>query len=199
MKLEKYLLRTSQLFPPAHGNLTGTCIICGFQTSKGHKIDFSDNFTSWNLLQEGSCICEYCYTLCRNQDYRRKSWVASLEGIRFLRRSEILDTLLQPPEPPFATYITKSGKKQGFLNLVNRINYSRNRFYIAFEDSLLFINRSELAEMVEVARKARQLKFGKSELLGNIKVKHWEHRELCEQILKFAKNPVWEVVVFGVE
>ena len=173
--------------------------MCGFETERGHDIDLSDNFTAWNLLQEGNVICEHCYSLLRNQNYRRKSWVADSHGVRFLQRGEILDALLDPPKPPFAIYITKTGKKQGFLHLINRPNYSRERFFIAFDDSLVFVERGKLREMVEVARRARRLKFGKAELLGDIKVKHWEHRELCEKILSFSKNPVWEVVVYGVE
>ena len=192
------IFRTSQFFPPTNGDVHGTCVVCGFATERGHKVDFSDNFTSWNLLQEGDCICEFCYTLCRDQQYRRKSWVATPEHIRFLQRTEILKYLTEPPHPPFAIYITKSGKKQGFLHLINRVNYSREHYYLAYEDTLLFVTRSDLVEMADVAAKARALKFSKKELLTEPTVKHWEHRELCEQIIEFSKNPVWEVVVYAI-
>lgn len=194
----RFITRVSQFFPPTPGSRNGKCIICAHYTEKGHDVDFSGNFTSWNLLQEGNCICEYCYTLCRDQQYRRKSWVASLKGVRFLKRDEILPVLLEPPEPPFAVYITKSGKKQGFLHIVNRVNYNKNHYCIAFEDSILFVERSSLREMVEIARQARNLKFSKSELLNGPSAKHWEYKELCMKIEHLSRNPVWEVVVFAV-
>lgn len=187
------------MFEPVNGSLAGKCIFCGFHTENGNKIDVSDNFMAWPLLQEGNCICEYCYSLVRNQDHRRKSWVANPNGIQFLQRLETLDVLLNPPDPPFAIYITKTGKKQGFIHLINRINYSRRWFYIAFDDSLILVDRDQLERMVHIAEKARESGFGKAELLGDIKVKHWEHRELCEELLKFFKNPLWEVVVYAVK
>ncbi len=189
----------SDFFPPTLGGRKGRCIICGRETEHGHKIDFSENFTMWSALQEGEVICEYCYTLARNQEYRRKSWVADKDGIRFLKREEILSTLLEPPEPPFVIFITKSGKKQGFLLLTNRVNYSRDRYFIAFEDQLIFVERALLKRMVEVVRKARELKFSKTELLQGPKTHHWQYSELCEEILSFLRNPLWEVVVYAVE
>jgi CRISPR type IV-associated protein Csf1 len=189
----------SQFFPPTEGNKSGTCIVCGTTTDKGNKIDFSANFTAWSLLQHGDCICEYCYTLCRTQDYRRKSWVANKEDIKFLQRSEILQTILNPPNPPFAIYITKTGKKQGFLHLINKPAFGKDRFFIAFDDKLIFIERKLLKELTAIAKKARELKFTKTELLTEPSPHRWENRLLCEQILKYNKNPMWEVVVFAVE
>ncbi|XRP97793.1 hypothetical protein ACO3UB_08340 (plasmid) [Methanocaldococcus sp. 16A] len=193
------VLRVSELFSPTHGDKKGTCVVCGFETEKGHKIDFSGNFTAWNELQEGNVICEYCYTLVREQQYRRKSWVANKEGVRFLQKDEILDTLMNPPQPPFAIYLTKSGKKQGFLKLINRVAYSKKQYFTAFEDSLIFVEQDVLREMVDVARKARKLKFSKTELLEGPKTHNWIYDDLCKQIERFRKNPLWEVVVYAVK
>jgi len=190
-------MKLSDLFPPSPGNVGGKCIVCGRMTKSGHRIDFSDNFTMWALLQEGDCICEHCYTLCRDQKYRRKSWVATKDGIKFLEKKDLLSTLLSPPNPPFAIYITKSGKKQGFLLLVKRPSLSRDRFFIAFEDSLVWVDRKKLEEMVAVAEAARKLKFRKSDLLDP-STKCWVHRDLCEKIVEFRKNPLWEVVVYAI-
>ena len=57
----------SQLLPPTLGTKKGKCVVCAQTTEKGHPVEFSDNFTAWNLLQEGNCVCEYCYTLLKNQ------------------------------------------------------------------------------------------------------------------------------------
>ena len=192
------ILYASDFFPPTPGDKKGRCIICGRETEHGHEIDFSEKFTMWSALQEGEVICEHCYTMARNQDYRRKSWVADRNGVRFLEKEEILPTLLEPPEPPFTIFITKSKKKQGFLLLANRVSYSRDRYFIAFEDQLVFVDRKVLKRMVEVARRARELKFSKTELLQGPKTVRWQYPELCEEILSFLGNPLWEVVVYAV-
>ena len=194
--LKVYVLRASQFFPPRPGSIVGKCVVCGHNTEAGHPIDFSSNFTAWNLLQEGNCICEYCYELVKNQDYRRKSWIASADGVRFLTRKEVLSALLDPPVP-FAAYITKTGKKQGFLHIVNRVNYDRDRYFVAFDDELIYVERPALREMVRIAEMARELGFTKSDL-NNPSMKWWKHRELCETILKFKSNPVWRLVVYAV-
>jgi len=198
LKTELKVERLSDFFPPADGNLRGTCVLCGRETYKGHPVRFSANFTAWSLLGAGNCICERCYTLLNDQSYRRKSWVATADGIKFLTRKDVLPTLLEPPEPPFSIYITKTGKKQGFLQLMNRVSTSRETYYVAFEDSLIFVDGKKIEEMVNVAKEARKLKFTKSDLV-NPSVKRWEHVELCKQILRYNKNPVWEVVVYAVD
>jgi len=198
MELKKYLLRASEFFEPTGGgSVAGKCIICGFPTDRGHSIDLSGNFTAWNLLQEGNCICEFCYTLLKNQDYRRKSWIASLNGVEFLKREDIPPIMLDPPTP-FAMYVTKTGKKQGFLHLINRVNYSKDRYFIAFDDELIFVERDKLEEMVKLAQHARDLGFSKSDLISP-STKRWEHREICEKILEFSGGPVWQVVVYAVK
>ena len=121
-----------------------------------------------------------------------------MDGIQFLTRKDVLPTLLEPPEPQFAIYVTKSGKKQGFLLLMNRVSTSRDTYYVAFEDSLIFVERMIIKEMAEVAKEARKLKFTKSDLV-NPSVKRWEHEGLCEKILRYRSNPLWEVVVYAVD
>ncbi len=195
--LKEYILRASKFFPKIDGHLKGRCIICGFSTDKGHRIDFSDNFTAWNLLQQGDCVCEYCYSLISNQDYRRKSWIAHIGGVTFLKRTEILPTMLNPPVP-FAMYVTKTGKKQGFLHLINRVNYSKHRYFIAFDDELIFVDRRKLEYFISLAKTARMLKFTKSDLLSP-SVKCWKHRKICEEIMKVRDNPLWRLVVYAVE
>jgi len=52
--------------------------------------------------------------------------------------------------------------------------------------------------MVRLAEHAGDLGFTKSDL-HEPRVKLWEHRDLCQQILRFKGNPVWEVVVYAVK
>lgn len=191
-------LKISEFFPPTQGKLKGTCVVCGDYTEHGNKIDFSSNFTAWSLLQEGNCICEHCYTLCRDQTYRRNSWVASKEGVKLLKRDQILKTMLEPPEPPFAIYATSTGKKQGFLRLIRKPAMSKKQYFIAFDDFLLFVDTNLLREMVEVATEAVNLKFKKYELKEPSMDKWIKYKELCKKIEEYRENPLWDLVVWAV-
>jgi CRISPR type IV-associated protein Csf1 len=191
----EYITRASELFPPKEGDMEGKCIICGRFTTKGNKIDFSDNFTNWHLLEEGEVICEQCYNMVRDQNHRRKSWVATREGIEFLKRDQFIPIMLNPPEPPFVIYFTKSGKKQGFLKLIDKVNYSKNKFWVAYEDDLIFVDKNILLEMVELAREARELGFTKGELENGAFTHNWKHRTICEKIEQFKGNSLWRLVV----
>ena len=152
----RYITKMTELLEPQKGNKEGECILCGRHTEHGHEIKLSDNFTAWNVLQEGEVICEYCYTLVKNQDFRRHSWFLTEGEVRFLKRDEVLSVLQNPPEPPFVIYITKTGKKQGYLQLINRVNYSRDRYAIAFDDKLVFIDRRELQGMIDLAKQRKR-------------------------------------------
>lgn len=182
--------------PKEHGKIKGDCVVCARKTDHGLDVDFSDNFMSWNLLFEGNCICPNCYELTRNQDYRRTSWVASRNGVEFLRRDEILRFLQRPPRPPFAIYITKTGKKQGFLKLVMKVALTKKNYFVAFDDNLIYVDGG-LKGMIRLARGAIKLGFYKRELLNGPNVRHWKHRQLCDQITHNLKNQLWGLVVYA--
>lgn len=194
---ERLILYLSDLLPPEKGDKRGVCVICGRETRHGHALPFSEKFTNWPQLQAGDVICEHCYPLIRNQDFRRHSWVISKEGVRFLGRDEVLEVLLNPPEPPFGIYITKTRKKQGFLRLVTRTNYSRSHYFIAFDDELIFVDTALLREMVDVGKKALELGFTKTELLSGPKIAHRVYSDVVRKIEEYRGNPLWEVVVYA--
>jgi CRISPR type IV-associated protein Csf1 len=198
MEVGSYLLRITELLPATEGKEAGQCVACGFRSDKGNKIDFSDNFLGWNQFQSGSILCEYCYTLCRSsQDYRRRSWVLSRDGIRFIRREEIIGCILEPPEPPFAIYLTETGQKQGFLSLISRPNFSRTRYILAFDDKLVNVEAGQARKFHDIISKARDMKFTKTELMSSPSAHRWKDREICEQIMQFSKNPLWQVIVYA--
>lgn len=196
--MKKYIVTVSKFLKPSPGTKEGKCIVCGWETKQGHPINLSNNFTAWNLLQSGNCICEYCESLIKNQDYRLHSWVATQEGVVFVKRDELLELLCNPPSPPFSIYISKSGKKQGFLLLINRVNYSREKYCIAFDDSLVHVDLKTVREMAQIAKTARLQGFAKKDLLSVPRSFQWRERELCEKIEKYLGNPLWEVVVYAV-
>jgi len=174
------------------------CVICGFQDEKMTPFRASTNFTSSNLLNYGDGICENCRKFFEDQNYRRRSWYCSKGKVVFLDKKDILPTLIDPPDPPFLIHLTKNGKKQGFLQILAKPNFSRDRFVISFDDRMIWIDRKEIIEMKKVAEDARKRGFRKRDLLGDIHPKLWEYRDLCEKVISFKKNPAWEVVVFAI-
>jgi CRISPR type IV-associated protein Csf1 len=190
---------------PILGSVSGNCVLCGRKTEKGHKIDFSDNFTGFSYLQIGDTICEYCFTFIKNQDFRRKSWIATQEKVIFLNKKEILGYILNPPEPPFSIYITSTGQRQGWLDGYRQgINFSNTTFFILTDFVGLVQARKDLAlKMNELISFLRDKKITKEQLLSGLYTtgiymkavqEGWEEKLSIAR--KFAKNQLWEVIVY---
>ena len=198
------ILVLSDFFPvETKGEITGKCVVCGRSTNKGLEIDYSKRFTNWNLLQGGTCICPPCHELTRNQAYRRSMWVANKEGITFFKKKEMLHYILTPPHPPFAMYLTRTWKKQGFFRLINKINYSREHYVIALDMQLIQVNREKATEMKETAELLRKQKITKTELISG---QFYSHRyaildpSLIYKIQQeYIKNPLWELIVYAIK
>jgi len=191
--------RLSDFFPDSGGDTFGRCVVCGRET-KGFKASFPETFTAYPLLEGGSIVCGRCWSMLKNGDLRRRSWLACIEGnkpaVRFLSRQEALQVLLEPPQPPFAVYLTKTGKKQGFLLLANRVSTSRDLFYVALDDQLLLVDRKKLQRYVELARRAVEAGLRKGDLSEGCGVKAWEHEDLCREVEAVRGDPLWGLAVW---
>uniref|UniRef100_A0A7C5SZ05 Uncharacterized protein n=1 Tax=Thermocrinis ruber TaxID=75906 RepID=A0A7C5SZ05_9AQUI len=184
--------------------MKGECVLCGRATERGHPVEFSENFTSYNLLREGNCICEYCYTLVKNQEFRRRSFVLSREGVRFLSREECREVLLSPPDPPFFIYITQSGQRQGWLSAMHCVSYSKERFWVStdfvghFLASLRELKRMD--ELISVLRKAgvskSSLRSGELSMAEYRKLFEKNLSHLWNEVREYVKTPEWEVMCY---
>ena len=174
------------------------CVICG-ENKPGVKYKFPDTFVQFSSLVSGSVVCNDCIKFLKDQTYRRRSWIIIDDKVEFLDKKKALQYLLNPPDKPFVFYITKTGKKQGFLRVLRRKNYSRNRFIVAFDDSIVFVDINDAMRFYEIIKDARRKGFSKSELLGNIKLKNYKHEEICEEIIKNKDNPLWKLLVYLVD
>jgi hypothetical protein len=199
-----YYIMLSFLLPPTYGELAGKCLLCGRHTKNGHTAEFSEKFTSHNLLREGKCICEYCYTLLRNQEFRRKSFVLSREGVRFLSRAECREVLLSPPDPPFFVYITQTGQRQGWLSAMQCVSYSKERFWISTDFVGHFLaNLRELKRMDGLISVLRNVGISKNSLRSG-KPSAAEYRKLLErnmthllyEMQEYVRTPSWEVLCY---
>jgi len=198
------ILVLSDFFPAeTKGNIDGKCVVCGRSTDQGLEIDYSKRFTNWNLLQGGNCICPPCYELTRNQAYRRSMWVVNREAITFFKKKDMLQHVMNPPDPPFAMYLTRTWKKQGFFKLINKVNYSREQYVTALDMQLIQVNREKAAEMKETAETLRKRKITKTELTSG---QFYSHRydtldlSLIYKIQQeYVRNPSWELIVYAVK
>ncbi|MFW9872930.1 MAG: hypothetical protein ACFFG0_07500 [Candidatus Thorarchaeota archaeon] len=185
------------------GSINGDCVLCGRTTENGNKIDFSSKFTNWNLLQSGNCLCPNCYELSRNQTYRRKMWYVNREDIIFFKKEDILNVLLKPPKPPFAIYVTKTWKKQGFLKLINKVNLSSNRFFLGYDMKVILIVLKKFKEMVLIAKELRKKNITKTELrTGHFYASHFKNVELSLIMRirqEFVKTPQWELIIDSIK
>lgn len=180
------------------------CIVCGEESVKGYSVKLPSTFTAYSFLQTGNNICERCYKFLRStQDYRRNSWLWHDDEIFFFKsRSEILKCLLSPPESNFMIYITKTRKKQGFILLLNRINFSNKSYWVAFDDDLIFIQKKVLEEYFSFISKLRERKITKTELeSGVLNPYSFKKCTLSEQekIKKLKNNKMWLLLVYLVD
>lgn len=153
--------------PQVKGSKKGNCIFCMLPTQHGFPLSkIPKTFTDWNYAYQvpSPVICEYCYSFLRNENVRRKSWVITQGQLRFLDRKQVLQVLLEPPQPPFAIYIAIKGKKHGWIRLLNKIATNREQYYIAVDDNVLYIDRTKLRQYVQLLVEARKTGARKSEL-----------------------------------
>jgi len=189
---------------PVLGNKRGYCCICGEKTNKGHDVPFSNNFTGYSFLTHGDCVCPYCFTFFKNQNFRKKCWIATEKEVLFLKRQECEKYLLFPPDPPFAIYITQSHQRQGWLSGLQFVSFEKERFYILtdFVD-VVFANLEWIKKIHFLIEKLRERKVGKEQLrAGEFSMyiykkaiqQGWD--DLLEEAKKYAKQPLWEVMLY---
>lgn len=201
MNTLSHIICSARHIEPEQGTLTGSCIFCGLETSTGHKAKLKDTFTAYDLVQGGSCICPECWHMYNEQMYRKKAWVVTLETFSEVKRDGAKELLLNPPDPPFIIYLTKSWKKQGWINLMNRVQESRTDYTIGLDYELVEVNTSKLEEYCTLITELLEKKITKTELSsGNFRAKSYEKLgfdiELMEKIKMLAGNPLWNLAIF---
>lgn len=195
------LLCSARYIDLEQGTLAGSCILCGLETSHGHKAELKDTFTAYDLIQGGSCICPECWHVYNEQMYRKKAWVVTPSTFTEVKRDGAKELLLNPPEPPFVIYLTQTWKKQGWLNLINRVNMSKTDYTIGLDYDLIEVNTQKLEEYCTLISEILEKKIMKTELqTGHFKSKSYEKlgydMELIEKIKILVGNPLWNLAIF---
>ena len=117
------------------GDIAGTCVVCGTETKSGIPLKkmVSDNFTGWNCLFSGNCMCPECAFIFSDQTFRRRSWLASENGFKTFKNDEACSILFSPAAPPFFIHIAKLGQKQTWLRCLHNVANSTNKYWFSHE------------------------------------------------------------------
>ena len=186
------------------GNIKGKCMVCGKYTEKGLKPPFSGNFMGYPYLQDGDCVCPTCYVFFANQDHRKHSWLATEKEFRVIHHDDVLQLLLNPPEPQFYIYITIGGQKQGWLNALDKVNLSNKQWWISIEDKVYLVRTEEIKKQYECMKKLREKKVPKKELKNGfsvgtfIKFAKENLLSLLEEADKYRGTNEWEVLIYAI-
>ncbi|QLH52778.1 MAG: hypothetical protein CH6_0093 [Candidatus Kapaibacterium sp.] len=200
MKAISYFLQ-----PIKDGSESGYCVLCGTYTKNGHQFKPSDTFTAYSELQYGNVLCPFCAAFFQDQNFRRKNWILSENGVQFVKREEIAAFLINPNKPlPFAVYITSTGQKQGWLRGFRRISFSKEKFFIHTDFAgCVFTEFQELVYLFEIASKLHEQKVSKTELkTGEFSMSTYRKgiekgfANLLDEVKKYVSQPNWEIVVY---
>jgi len=205
------IVTVSQLIGVAEpGPASGWCYLCGQETSSGHPGAPSESFTAWSSVYAGSVICEHCWPLVHDRRFRSRSWLATPGQVRFVEsgedRSWLRDVLLDPPAPPFALYLTRNGKKQGWIPLLRYVSHSRDRFWVGTDwtDRPVYCERLWLAQHVVLLDRLADRGVPRTQLLaGRFAPRVWRTAiqdgwtSELEEAQQLAGDPQWEVLVYA--
>lgn len=183
------------------GTREGRCIFCGLSSDYGHQAKLKTNFTGYSYLQAGEIICPYCFELYNNNEYRKNMWVVTNDEFRLFKRAEAKEILLNQLSTPFAIYLTKTWKKQGWITLMNKINYDSKNFFVGFDYDVILVEREKLVEYLNLISELLNLKISKTELqIGQLKVRSFERInmdfELQRRIAMLAGDKLWDLCLF---
>ena len=156
-------------------------------------------------------MCEFCYTFFKEPNYRKRSWIVSATGIEFYcsetkkTREDFLYRILNPPEYlPFYFYLSKNKKRQGWLDSICSVNFSRENFTIATDfTALCRVNIEKAKETHKLISFLREKKISKTILqTGNINMHSYKKAmeegwcKKLEAIKKYVGMPIWEVMAY---
>ncbi len=200
MKLSTLICRARGIVPEP-GTLAGTCVFCGEHSDIGHPAEFGENFTAYAALQGGEIICPECRHVLKEADYRKKMWVVSDGTFRIFSRGEAREVLQHPPDPPFVIYFTPSWKKQGWINLMNRVNLTCDQFVVGFDYDMIIVTPVQRDEYLALIADLLEKKITKSELeTGELRSKSYEKigfdLNLVNRLRMLAGDPLWKLCLF---
>ena len=128
-------------------------------------------------------------------------WFVTEHEFKFFKRTEAKQILLNDLEVPFAIYLTKTWKKQGWIRLMDKLNYSSDTFFVGFDYDIVLVERKKLNEYFSLLSKLLAKKIPKSELAtGELKPKSLEKidmdTDLLARIRFLSGDKLWSLCLY---
>lgn len=189
---------------PVLGTLRGICVYCQRETDHGHKHkDDPSGCATYHTIRGGTVICPHCHHMRSERwAYRSSMWEASSAGFRQFKFEEAQYRLLHPPDPPFAQFYTRTWKKNGWQNMINEINLSRDRYTVALDYDIIHVSaerRDRMMSLAEglLAKGARKSDLASGELGPKAVIALGpEALPALADVRRYASDPLWDLIVY---
>lgn len=181
------------------------CWLCGGKTGgRGMptKKAIKDTFTDRDKARwpASSSVCPGCVFCLSYMSLRNYSILATQNELRHPGRAEIRDMLLEPPEPPFVFCVAVSGQK--WLHFRAQISYSRDDYYVQYEETPVYVSRPLLAYLLERVEMLYSV-FVKAEILtgqyGQNRIKQFglaEFQRIENELAPHRGSRLFDLAVF---
>jgi len=211
------MLTASQLFALANGIAAASgpfrCWFCGgaaAQKCADAATVVKDSFTARDIASRGSKVCDGCMAAMQekatvvlfngekreNQKIRSYSWVITRHKAEAYPKSylpALADRLLNPPEPPFAIVISKSGQKH--LIYLAPVNLDKTNPGVVLETNIVYYKPEELRKRLALcvlitAALGKKALDGPLTISQAIKMKNMHIKQVEEIVQEW--NQVWD-------
>ncbi len=173
---------------------TKLCSVCGRRPAT-QRLSFSDNFAGYDKLYGGGYVCGVCADLLKN--WRNRHFILAGDVPRELKREELLKAILAQP-PGSLIYVKAMGRKLGMLSCLRFMATEKFAALCGEEESFIYVDRTRLLKLADLAQMAIKTLKRKTALLEGCRAEEWIHRELCEEVERWRRDPVWSVLTRAV-
>lgn len=191
---------------PLSGDVAGRCYICALETEQGQRRPPSEAFTAWAACAQGDVLCPDCAATLNFRDVRMFSWLVTPDAFRAEGRGDrdwLWDVFADPPEPPYALYVTKGGQKQGWISGVRQVATSHDRIPILTDwtDRPILLTRADWERWAPLVVRIRGYGIGRTAVeTGEYTSAQWSkavklgHVDDLIAAQQYAGDPRWEVI-----
>lgn len=209
--------------PDKHIDGKERCFYCGISCDESHTVkdNVKPTFTNFDevVCPASKFVCGPCLAsttgLATTTDIdgetrtgragapRMYSWILSEKGNSAFNKKHLefaRQTVLDPPDPPFAIVLAESGQKQLIFRTL--VNHDRDNFIVQLEDKRIHVERQKLSSMLELATMVSAA-IGKKALQSPVDtgcyfscVEFWGDEEFLEQWINVHSTPTGQLAAW---